>query len=263
MQNNSETMPIFILGSGRSGTTIISSALRFAANIDGYGEGHFLPLMGYLIKEVRRFYGSKQHLIHNQKTMISQIEKSEIENEIINIFASKCNSLHPQKVWIDKSPDSPMINSIPLLLKAWPKSRYIFAKRRGIENISSRLNKFPDKSFETHCIVWKKTMESWLDIKNKLKPDCYLEIEQREISLNPKIISVEIGKFLNFSPETTSLIENFFIDRRPQSTRTKEQKKAIDINESDWTEEQIQIFRKYCGEINRKFGYSETSSYYL
>ena len=192
----SETKPIFIIGSGRSGTSILTGALRNGGKIEGYFEGHFLPLMLLFMKDIDRYFYSKRQLMNDNRHMIADINQKQIENKIINIFRKQCESLHKEKIWLDKSPDSGMIKCVPFLIRVWSQSRFIFAKRRGIENIISRLKKFPHVSFEKHCIMWKDCMESWLEVRDLVK-ECSIEIEQREIALNPKITANKIGDFLN------------------------------------------------------------------
>ena len=46
------TKPIFILGSPRSGTSIIGLALRNGAGIVGYNEGHILSIIPPLIETI-------------------------------------------------------------------------------------------------------------------------------------------------------------------------------------------------------------------
>ena len=260
--DNSQHQPIFILGSGRSGTSILTGAIRSGGEIEGYLEGHFLPLILFFMQDIERYYFSKRSLLNDNRHMIAEINQEEIEQEIIEIFRKKSQSLSSSKVWLDKSPDSAMIKASPYILKIWSKAKFIFARRRGLENIISRLKKFPHVSFEQHCIMWKDCMESWLKVKDKLK-DCSIEIEQRDIALNPLDTAKKIGAFLNLEQGKINKIADIFTTQRPQSTGGKENIEAISIDEIGWTKEQIQIFRKHCTEVNKKFGYSESSSYYL
>jgi len=262
MTKNDEIKPIFILGSGRSGTSVITGALKTGGDIPGFNEGHFLPLMTFLIKETNRFFQGKKNLRKDERHMITHINQQVIEDEIISIFRKQCEAICQEKIWLDKSPDAAMIKAVPYLKKAWPKGRYLYAKRRGIENIISRLKKFPHVEFEKHCIMWAECMESWLNVKEKIA-ECSIEIEQREIALNPEKTAKKIGEFLELEQEKIERIADIFANKRPQSTGGVEKEEAIDIKEAGWTNEQIQIFRKYCGEISQKFGYSETSDYYL
>jgi hypothetical protein len=259
--SNSEHKPVFILGSGRSGTSILTGAIRSGGKIDGYLEGHFLPLMLFLMKEIERFYFSKRALLDDNRHMLANISQEEIEQDIMDLFRRKAEALATSPIWLDKSPDSATIKMAPYIIKTWPQARLIFAKRRGIENIISRLKKFPHVSFEQHCLMWVDCMKSWLLVKDSLNN--YLEIDQRQIALQPDEIAKEIGEFLELNQSKVDSIKNIFINQRPQSTGSKETQAAINIQETGWTNEEISIFRKHCTEVSEKFGYSESSSYYL
>lgn len=255
--------PIFILGSGRSGTSILTGALKSGAGIEGYLEGHFLPLILLLMKDMERYYYSKRELIGDERHMITHIPQEDIRSKILSAFKNTSESITKNEVWLDKSPDSGMIKAVPYLLEMWPDARFIFAKRRGIENIISRLKKFPKVSFENHCLMWKDCMESWVITKKNLDNSLYIEVEQRQIALHPQKVAQEIGDFIGIKPEKVNRVAKIFTNQRPQSTGSVETQKADDINEVGWTQEQIDCFRQHCGSINEKFGYSETSSYYL
>jgi Sulfotransferase family len=261
-QENSQHQPIFILGSGRSGTSILTGAIRSGGQVEGYLEGHFLPLILFFMKDIEHYYFSKRSLLGDNRHMIADVSQDYVEKEIAEFFRKTCESLATDKVWLDKSPDSAMIKAAPYILNIWSKSKFIFAKRRGIENISSRLKKFSHVSFEEHCIMWKDCMESWLTVKDKLQ-HCSIEIDQRDIALNPKITAQKIGKFLDLEEEKVDKIAHIFITQRPQSTGSKEQDMASDIKEIGWTDQAIEIYRKHCNTVSEKFGYSDSSSYYL
>lgn len=259
---NSTHKPIFILGSGRSGTSILTGAIRSGAKIEGYLEGHFLPLILSFMQDTEHYYYSKRSLLTDNRHMIADVSQQYVEQSILNFFRQTCESLATNPIWLDKSPDSAMIKTAPYLLNIWSESRFIFAKRRGIENIISRLKKFPHVSFEDHCIMWKDCMESWLRVKDRLQ-HCAIEIEQRDIALNPKLTANRIGDFLHLEPEKTAKIAEIFITQRPQSTGGQERKLALDINETNWSETEKSIYRQHCTPVSHQFGYSETSAYYL
>ena len=261
-QINHHAKPIFIIGSARSGTSIITEAIKSGADIPGCNEGHFLPLISFLMQEIESYYSKRESLMNKRGFMISHTNCNEVEKGILDVFRNTCNSFYKNEVWIDKTPDMGMIKATPYLLRIWSKSRFVFAKRRGIECINSRLKKFPHVPFKTHCTIWKTCIENWLLVRNNLAGH-YIEIDQREISLNSELIAQKIGKFLNLNREQTERINNTFSNKRPEFTGGQENIKAMDIEECGWTEQQITIFRDICGSINLKMGYSETSSYYL
>lgn len=260
MNNKVTSTPIFVLGSGRSGTSILTAALRSGAGIPGFGEGHFLPLLTFLVRELDRYFRGKETLRENEQHMISHIKQRDVENEIIAVFKKRCEGFHHDGVWLDKTPTAAMIKAVPHLNRAWPEARYIFAKRRGIENIISRLKKFPHVEFEGHCKQWADCMKSWLEVK-ELIVDYSIEVDQRDIALHPEETAMRVGELLALSREKVVKISNTFSQKRPQSTGSEESEKAMEITETGWTSEQIEIFRKHCGEVSAVFGYTETSDY--
>lgn len=260
--DNNNSQPIFVIGAARSGTSVITSALKNGANIEGFDEGHFLTLFHIILNGIDRFFESRHQVIDDKRHMIANINKTEFEEIIIINIRNAAESLHKEKIWVDKSPDPRMIKCVPHLIRAWPNAKFIFAKRRGIENLASRIKKFPHVSFDRHCLIWKDCMESWLEVKDFAK-DCSIEIEQREISLNPQDVSAKLGAFLSLEQNKIDRITKIFSTQRPQNTGGKEQELAISLSETGWTNSEIESFRNHCSDINRKYGYSESASYYL
>lgn len=257
-----QSSPIIIIGSPRSGTSILIKAIKAALGVSGYAEGHFLPLIMMVMKAVEDYYGQRKELTNRKSRAVSHIDRDNLEEDILALFRKQYESIMPSDTWIDKTPGVAMIQASPYILRTWPKSRFIFAKRRGIECIASRLRKFPDVPFEKHCHLWKSSMETWLDVRDSLK-SCYVEIEQREISLQPVSVAEKLGKFLDLDSNQVEKLQHIFLTERPQFTGSVEEDKAISISETGWTDEQIKIFRKYCGVVSEKYGYSESSSYHI
>jgi hypothetical protein len=256
-----EAKPIFVLGSPRSGTSIITIAIQSGANIPGYREGHFLPLAKQLLDSIETYYAKNSNSAINGKRTLHHIDKSQLQEQIHAVFREQYNSLMDQEVWFDKTPGINMIKTVPYLSLIWPKAKFIFAKRRGIECIMSRLRKFPGRiPFEAHCKLWQECMETWLTIRDQLNGH-YLEIEQRDISLNSEATANQIGIFLQLEQQKIDRIADIFATKRVQHTGGEEELTMMALNETGWSDEQIAIFRKYCTKISEKFGYTESSSY--
>src|SRR6056297_1112417 len=262
MQAQTESRPVFILGSGRSGTSILTAAIKQGGEIAGFNEGHFLPLLGHFMRETERYFRIKRNLLDDPRHMIAHVDSSSLETEIISLFKRQFEAIQEDERWLDKSPGAAMIRAVPFLKQAWPGADFIFAKRRGIENVQSRLKKFPHVDFENHCRQWADCMTAWLEVKDKVA-DRSIEVEQRDIARRAQDVAVRIGQLLEFGPGHIKRVADIFTNSRPQDTGGQENDKALDIRETGWTSQQIRIFQKHCGAVSERFGYSETSTYFL
>lgn len=251
--------PVFIVGSPRSGTSILVSALR-NVGYQGYAEGNFLPLITLIGKVVDRHiavFGKA-----NPNVLAGQIDAKLLKARIEEVIKEFTETLNTGPLWFDKSGNADMIRAIPTLRRLWPESIFIFAKRRAIENVVSRLKKFPAHDFDYHCIDWAKNMACWRDIRAKLPADAYLEVDQQDLIRSTEEIASKIGRFLGLPDEQMIRIVKTFTSFRPQETTKGSAAMTYSIDSLGWPAAQMEIFRKHCGAEMREYGYSEDTAYY-
>lgn len=118
-------------------------------------------------------------LFSGDKNLISAVDKNKLKTSIFGILKQTADELNPEASWFDKTGNPDMIFAIPVLLKLWPESVFIFAKRRAIENVKSRLKKFPNHNFDYHCSDWAKNMSAWRQIRTQLPASKFVEIDQQ------------------------------------------------------------------------------------
>ena len=139
--------PVFVVGSPRSGTSILVDAL-FSAGYKGFREGSFLSLItgidAAVDKQFRTFDDG------NSAVLISNVDKEALKERLHEVLKMEA-ALHQQLPWFDKTGNPEIVPAIPVLRRLWPESVFVFAKRRAIENVMSRVRKFPKHSFEYHC----------------------------------------------------------------------------------------------------------------
>ncbi len=258
-----ECEPIFIVGSARSGTSAVVLALRNSAKIPGYNEGHYLSLMHKLIKSSTEHIIEQRQKNRSPEVMMSHVKVDEFTSDIMAMMKFRMEAHFPgQKVWMDKTPDSLILRVIPYLMIMWPKARFIFCKRRAIENISSRLRKFQHLTFERNCEHWETAMRLWLELKHHIPENQRIEVDQYEMGLHPAETAKQICDFLGFTESQEKSMKNFFGGERTEFTGANE-KVLKSLNELGWNEEQIEIYNRICAPMNKKYGYSEDSLYYL
>ncbi|MEZ4630566.1 MAG: sulfotransferase [Deinococcales bacterium] len=163
--------------------------------------------------------------------------------------------------FVDKTPGIAMLRMIPDILLIWPQAKIIFAKRRGIENIDSRLRKFPHVSFEEHCRQWQETMMYWYSLREKLDQGQYVEIDQHDIEYVPEKATQQLADFLHLSPEQKGQMLQRFQEKHPEKTRQAYRMEIKSLDEMAWSKDEKLYFKKICSEAMDKFGYSYDSSY--
>jgi len=251
--------PVFIVGSPRSGTSALVKALK-TIGYRGYNEGNFLPLLRIIERAVENHFATFGKPNPNQLT--PQIDRGRLKDGIEGIFKQLTEDAHPYPLWFDKSGHAEMIPAIPALRRLWPESVYIFCKRRAIENVASRLKKFPMQDFERHCAGWAKIMAAWRAIRTQIPGEVYLEVDQQDLIRDTDSISTKIAKLLNLDQEQLRTLIKTFKSRRPQETTKGSATQMHSLESVGWTDSQLATFRRHCGPEMEAYGYGSGSEYY-
>jgi hypothetical protein len=250
--------PVFIVGSPRSGTSILINGM-IAAGYTGFREGNFLTLMRVFEAAADRHRAGFAN--GSDKVLATMINWDAFKGEIFETFKRHVDALNPSAPWMDKTGNPEMIEAIPQLRKLWPNAIFIFAKRRGIENVTSRLKKFPGHGFDYHCKDWAKNMAAWRAVRDHLG-ESGIEIDQQEIIRSPHDVAAKLAIFLNAGEQARDRIQQTFLEDRPQETTVGSASRVIDLDETGWTSEQRDTFLRLCYSEMEAFHYSTGRSYW-
>jgi Sulfotransferase family len=253
--------PVFILGAARSGTSAIAQGLLKCGAYQGFEEGHFLWLLRRFLDTIHEFYSfNGEDALPNRFTMLSYVPYTYMTHAVRAAFIAAVAEMFPTGRWIDKTPRPEMIEAARLMQELWPNARFIFMKRRGIENVSSRLVKFPQISFEDHCRDWTKSMAMWLAVRDLLD-SAAIEIEQLAVAQAPDRVAAEIGRFLDMPDHAIEELSRSLGNDLPE--RTSDIRAPImDISKLSWSVSQVTEFRRTCGPMMAAFGYGYTADYF-
>ena len=249
--------PIFVVGSVRSGTSAIMNALREGAGIKGFNEGNFAHMLPALIEAVERHFSRFRAPgdANKRPTMVANLPASVVINGIKNVFGAAFVRTFGEGRWLDKTPGGKsMVRACPVLLEIFPHARFIFCKRRGVENVLSRQRKFPDVSFINHCRSWADTMQEWHAVRESLGAS-FLEIDQRDMAIDPAGVASRVGGFIGLSQAEGEAVRAALSAVRLEQTRPVQDSAYIDLEESGWTAEEKSIFVDTCGEAMRAYDY--------
>jgi hypothetical protein len=231
----------------------------YAAGYSGFREGNLLGLLRPLHETVDVYF--KRFRTENPKVLMSQLRPEGFHDAILGIFKQTLDSFNPEAPWVDKTCNSPTILELPRIVPLWPESRVIFAKRRGIENVRSRLIKFPARDFTYHCRDWALTMAAWRAAREQLDSTRYVEIDQLDLLLDPAGTAERIASLLSLNADAQDRVANAFITLRSQETAPGTAGRLGSIDDGLWTKSQVEEFQALCGGEMKHFGYTTDLAY--
>ena len=248
----SRQRPLFILGAARSGTSALAQSLLKIGAYEGYEEGHFFNLCFDLVRRVSSYYEENGEETFRQ-TMLAHVPQEFVIESIKDVFRATTRLRFPGGTWLDKTPGPGMVRAAGLFSDIWPEARFVFMKRRAIENIASRCRKFPDTPFGFHCQDWTDTMRAWRDIRSTMG-SAAIEIEQAEMASTPVIVSSQVAAFLDLSTDMAGRLESLLSLEQPERTAPKFSA-TVGLEETGWTSEQKEQLVSICGEEMKAYGY--------
>jgi hypothetical protein len=247
--------PIFILGTTRSGTSALHVALMTSLKIRGFGEGHFFETISSLQNLIDIRFNSQA--VDVPGNFLHNLDRNYIDEEIY-LFYKSIYYKYFGGTFIDKTPSFGAITTSPLIHKVFPNAKIIYMQRRGIENIASKIRKFPNMSFEDCCNEWKECILAWR--KAKTLVGNYIELEQFRVYNCEQIELLKIAEYLEL---TDSQRTEFFAKLERKDIQKTGNGKPQNIDNCGFTDEQVRIFRNICGNVMDEEGYSFNENYYV
>ena len=251
--------PVFVLGPARSGTSALALALLDTTQYLGSGEGHLLPLAHALLATVDNYY--RNHAGNHPDSILGRVPSAAFQTLLRRCFVQLARELFPTAYWLDKTPTLEMVRAAPLMRELWPNARFIFMKRRVIENVLSRRRKFPEDTSVAHFSDWAAVMAAWLAVRDKLA-DAALEIEHRQLVLDPKGVASKIAAFLQLPDKPAERLLSFFDSKRPE--QTDENFGAIyDLEQLSLSDDDAKQMLALCDPLMAAFQYSYGKTYFV
>ena len=251
--------PVFIVGSPRSGTSLLGNVLS-GVGYNGFKEGLFLQLIHSIESVVDRNFDTFAS-DSKRKILISNVNREALKRRLFRVIKNETERLNPDEPWFDKTCNPEMILSIPHIKCLWPDSVFIFAKRRAIENVASRMKKFPKHTFAYHCADWARNMSAWRAVRANLNARDYIEVDQQDLIYNHDESATKLQTLLDLDLETIKKISSILQTTRPQESEQGSASKVYSLSDVGWTQQQVAIFTSNCDEEMRLFGYRNDKAY--
>ena len=146
-----------------------------------------------------------------------------------------------------------MVAVAPLLASVWPRARFIFLRRRGAENIVSRLSRFPGTSFRAHCRDGAEAMQGWRAVRETLG-SAALEFDQLELAEAPVRSAERVAALFDLPADATTRLSHALANERPERTAARFPAR-LDVGEAGWSQAQIDYFNRTCAPMMAAYGY--------
>ncbi|MGQ0672768.1 MAG: sulfotransferase [Hyphomicrobium sp.] len=248
-------LQIFIVGAPRSGTTKMAQALRKSLDYPHIGEGHWLTLFRDIAdtfdahaQKYADAYSIDQNWIasYNRPQHLRAIARLFIRDRIEN------------DIVIDKTPGRLNMMGYIRYQKLVPNCKAIVMTRRGIENVASRLRKWPSISFQQHCQSWADDIETSLKVMSQGGKS--VRIDQHQIAHEPNRVCEIISGFLKLEDEQSKNLRLRLAGANPEVTQADY--RPLNLESSGWGANEIAIFRDICSKSMANAGYSFDQTYW-
>lgn len=249
------TTILYILGSTRSGTSALRNAIA-GTRYNGYGEGHLVPILSEIIASVRR--NSQSGVGANVPgNGLSGLKADELIRALIAGYEAYLADQLKATHIVDKTPTITPILAAPDLANYHSDAKFIHCSRRHLDNIQSKVKKFPDKSLENHAREWTDCHQAWFAARQKLEEQGqdFLEINFHEMAADPAEAANKIGDYLELNTEEIAHIETYLQSQRPQAKQDRDLTQFLKLSELHWSDADKSRFVEITSHVGRTLGY--------
>ncbi len=242
-------LKVFIVGAARSGTSILLFALKDAFKLPGYGESHVMPAFQNAVLPFRSYM--ERFASNSDPMLLKELPQAGFEQHLFEYFRRFYHARYPAGRWVDKTPGGEAVFGLPLIEAIFPDARLIAAKRNGIEVVTSHIKKFRTP-FEAACRTWTHAMKGIIHARTTCLN--LLEVDQFYFQNHTAEVSRNIADHLGEIDRAEDLSE-YFKTRRVQHSSTHDPQRRLKLADTDWSTNEIKIFKRVCGDMMERFEY--------
>jgi hypothetical protein len=250
--------PIFIVGTGRSGTTVLQTALsKHPQVIASAAESPLIYQIGTLI--YRYFCNHKRHDYYHNSLKIPAENIYAVLRRLCYESAIGKTYDPEKKCWCAKT--FPTSEDAKGLIELFPHVKFLYVLRNGYDVVYSntRFPYFRGQEFRVYCEAWSTSVNKYAYLS-----DCSASMQVRHEDLinMPERVFHDIFKFIEIEYHRNSFdfVKNVLVHPLDQPTQTEvDVKRVFECRQPGymtWTDEQRRIFKEICGEAMKKSGYN-------
>ena len=242
-------LQVFIVGGPRSGTSVLTRAMRLVFDLPGHGESHVIPAAAMVTHPLRRYLERFQG--NQQDLLVKGLSIDRVEDMVFDYIRGFYTNAYDGESWVDKTPSDEALHSVALIPRIFPKARVIVTRRNGIEVVQSSRAKFR-MTFEDACLNWASVMAG-VELARKRIPGA-LETDQRDFISDTDAFATACSQHLG-RPERAGDLAAFLRSDRQDQTSASPGILPTTLADTHWTGEEMATFRRVCGHWMDAFGY--------
>ena len=254
----------FIIGSARSGTTLLRLILNAHPDVAVPPESRFITELWQGEEEIH-----VEDLLHRlERHRLFQVWGLDVEDvkqelgtsprgrygDVMEAVYRAWAKSKGKAMWGDKTPR--YIENIPLLALLWPEAKFIHQIRDGRNVVLSYADvPFGPKTLGKGADLWKRRVEQGLLYGRPLGPARYTEIRYEEFVVDTPNMTKRLCDFLGieFHPDMLDYVEKSRTDILPRAARynpnvTKPPTTSLRSWENQMRDKQIEMFEAIAGD---------------
>jgi hypothetical protein len=263
--------PVFVVGTGRSGTSILLQALgKHPAILALAGEAPLLTSYGgiaYLFEggADRDYYAASLKI--PRERLYGLLRRQAFETSAgrdwglrrVLTDSAECRCLPwTRRYWAAKT--FPSVRVAEGLRAIYPEARFVYIVRNGLEVVQSmtRFGGFRAREFERHCQTWADDIERYRYLRDC---DYATVIRHEDLVRSPQTVFERLWVFLGLEDDVrpVSFVSTRLVHPLDMPTQTTSSvRRALEERapaHAEWTSDQRDGFKRICGDAMREAGY--------
>jgi hypothetical protein len=245
-----EKLKVFVVGSPRSGTSVLLRAMQTVFGLRAHGESHVMPGVAQAVFHLRSYY--RRFKDESGDLLIRQLPIDRIEAPLLEGIRAFYDEIYEGEGWADKTPSDEAMHSAPLIRRIFPDARLIVSRRNGIEVVASYRRKF-GATFRDACENWARVMEGIAVVRQQC-PDI-LEVDQFDLANASDTVGCRIAGYLG-RPDLGATLAAFLASNREDRLSTHDWRQRLTLDDMDWTDDERDDFLRICGPLMRVNNYA-------
>jgi hypothetical protein len=244
-------LKVFIVGSPRSGTSVLLRAIQQEFGLPARGESHVIPAIARLAHELRRYH--ERFRDNQEDLLIHQLPVADFEEALFHQVRAFYGAVFGDRGWVDKTPSDEAVYGAGLIPHIFPDAKIIVTKRNGVEVVDSHRRKF-STSVEKAARSWTSVMHGIDGLMASHRPRV-LVVDQFDFTNNAMAVSRKVAGYLG-RPEQAGPLAEYLQGDRLDSLSSHDWSQQATLSDVDWSAAEKTLFVDLCGEQMVRHGYA-------